>query len=163
MGLVMRRASGTPVAPEVAGKQDELHLITLQSMAVLIDSGLKLKYIIGSDELGIHMFAVADYVWRDKGSKKVAADLKEDKRQYTADCAHNAEGTVVCVHQIWGGSTERLPSAHKRDQYPHFHFARSPNHWVNFDSKISFCRRIWGWVVDEHMKDHKADTGVDLT
>ena len=81
----------------------------------MIDNGLKLKYIIGSDEFGLHLFPVQDYVWRDKGSQKVAADLKEDKRQYTGDCAHNAEGGVVCVHQIWGGRTERsMPSPEKR-------------------------------------------------
>ena len=60
MGLVMRRASGTPVAAEVGDKQDKLHLITLQRLAVMIDSGLKLKYIIGSDEFGLHLFPVAD-------------------------------------------------------------------------------------------------------
>ena len=164
MGLVIRRASGTPVAAEVGAKQDELHLITLQRLSVMIDNGLKLKYIIGSDEFGLHLFPVQDYVWRDKGSQKVAADLKEDKRQYTGDCAHNAEGGVVCVHQIWGGSTERsMPSPEKRAQHPHFHFAYSPNHWANLDTKIAFAKRIWGWVVDEFTKDHKAETGVDLT
>ena len=27
-------------------------------------------------------------------------------------------------------------------------------------TKISFGRRIWRWVVNEHMKDHKAATGL---
>ena len=76
----------------------------------------------------------------------------------------SSEGGVVCVHQIWGGSTERsMPSAQKRAQHPHFHFAHSPNHLANLDTKIAFAKRIWGWVVDEYMKDHKAETGVDLT
>ena len=81
MKLVQRRSSGNPIGPEVSAKQDDLHLITLQRLALLIDSGLKLKYIIGSDEFGLHSFPLSDYVWREKGDQKVAADLKADKRQ----------------------------------------------------------------------------------
>jgi hypothetical protein len=164
MNLVQRRSSGTPIRPEVSAKQDALHLITLQRLALLIDSGLKLKYIIGSDEFGLHLFPLSDYVWREKGDQKVTADLKEDKRQYTGDVAHNMDGQIVCVHQIWGGTTDRcLPSHHKRAKYPHFHFARSPNHWANLETKIAFGKRIWDWVVDEHIRDHKEETGKDLT
>ena len=32
--------------------------------------------------------------------------------------------------------------------------------WANLDTKIAFAKRIWGWVVDEFMKDHKAETGL---
>ena len=46
MNLVQRRASGTHIGPEVTAKQDALHLITLQRLALLIDAGMKLKYML---------------------------------------------------------------------------------------------------------------------
>jgi hypothetical protein len=164
LGYVLRRASGTPVSPEAASKQDALHKMTLQRLALRLDAGLKEEFVIGSDEFGLHLFPVSDYVWKKRGTKHVASALKEDKRQYTGDIAHNMAGQVVCVEQIWGGKTEAsLPSPPKRAQYPHFLFATSVNHWANMDTKLAFGKRIWDWVVAEHIRDAKEERNQDLT
>jgi hypothetical protein len=50
-------------------KQDELHNITLQRIAVKLDSGLDRKYIIGSDEFGMHLFPMSAWKWEKLGTR----------------------------------------------------------------------------------------------
>jgi hypothetical protein len=75
----------------------------MQRIALLLDEGLKSKYVIASDEFGMLMFPQCQYRWAKTGSKEVKGAVKEDRRQYTGDIAHNMDGDVVGVHQIWGG------------------------------------------------------------
>ena len=53
MGLIMRKQCTSPLSPETRVKQDQLNEITLQRIALLLDEGLKSKYVIGSDEFGM--------------------------------------------------------------------------------------------------------------
>ena len=54
MNLRLRKVCGAPVSPEVRVKQDELHEISVQRLTVRMVDGLDPKYIIGSDQFGIH-------------------------------------------------------------------------------------------------------------
>jgi hypothetical protein len=154
MNLSVRRANGSPICPLNEPKQLALHKINVQRIAVALHEGLQLKYIIGADEFGMHLFPQANWVWTRKGSKEAKSALKPDKRQYTGDVAHNAAGGIVCVHQIFKGSTAAsLPPEDVRQKFPQFQFAVTPNHWANHPTKIAFVQRIWEWVVTEHMKD----------
>ena len=110
MGLSLRKKCTVPLNPEAKKKQDQLHEITLEQLALLLDEGLKSKYVIGSDEFEMHLFPQGQYRWVKTGSKEVKSVVKEDRRQYTGDIAHNMDGDVVDVHQIWGGKyTSSLP------------------------------------------------------
>ena len=64
MGLRLRKLCTSPWSPEARIKQDQLHEITLKRIALLLDEGLKSKYVIGSDEFGILMFPQGQYKWR---------------------------------------------------------------------------------------------------
>ncbi len=97
----MRKKCTSPLSPEPRVKQDKLHEITLHRIAPFLDEGLKSKYVIGSDEFGILLFPQGQYRWTKIGSKEVKSTVKEDRRQYTGDIAHNMDGDVVGVHQIW--------------------------------------------------------------
>jgi hypothetical protein len=44
-------------------KQDHLHNITLQRLVVRFDEGLKPKYVLGSDEFGMHLFPTSQWKW----------------------------------------------------------------------------------------------------
>ena len=94
MGLSLRKQCTVPLSPEEKAKQDQLHEITLQRLALLLDEDLKTKYVIGSDEFGIHLFPQGQYRWAKTGSKEVKSVVKEDRRQYTGDIAHNMDGDV---------------------------------------------------------------------
>jgi hypothetical protein len=63
----------------------------MQRIALLLDEGLKSKYVIGSDEFGMLLFPQAQYRWSKIGSKEVKGTVKEDRRQYTGDIAHNMD------------------------------------------------------------------------
>jgi hypothetical protein len=57
----------------------------MQGIALLLDEGLKSKYVIGSDEFGMLLFPQGQYRWAKTGSKEVKGAVKEDRRQYTGD------------------------------------------------------------------------------
>jgi hypothetical protein len=59
MNLCLRKVFGAPLTPDTRDKQDKLHHITLQRLAVYIVDGLDPKYILGSDQFGMHMFPQA--------------------------------------------------------------------------------------------------------
>ena len=163
MGLSMRKQCTSPLSPEARIKQDQLHQITLQRIALLLDEGLKPKYVIGSDEFGMLLFPQGQYRWAKIGSKEVKGTVKEDRRQYTGDIAHNMDGDVVGVHQIWGGKcSSSLPDTKVQQKYPSIKFSVSPNHWANLTTKIEFAKFIWNWVVEEHMKDSEKE-GKELS
>ena len=154
LGLVKRRVTGSKASPEQQEIQQRLHLLNLQRLAILLHDGLNPKYIIGADEFGCHFFPHGNWKWEKKGAQHVTTSLKEDKRQYTGDIAHNAAGDIVCVHQIFAGKTTRsLPNPDVRAKYPQFQFAHTLNHWANHETKVAFLGRIWEWVVIETAKD----------
>ena len=65
MGLSLRKQCTSPLSPEARIKQDQLHEITMQRIALLLDEGLKSKYVIGSDEFGMLLFPQGQYSgWR---------------------------------------------------------------------------------------------------
>jgi hypothetical protein len=143
MGLSLRKQCTSPLSPEARIKQDQLHGITMQRIALLLDEGLKSKYVIGSDEFGMLLFPQGQYRWEKTGSKEVKGTVKEDRRQYTGDIAHNMDGDVVGVHQIWGGKcSSSLPDTKVQQKYPSIKFSVSPNHWANLTTKIDFAKFI---------------------
>ncbi len=85
MGWSLRKLCTSPLSPEARIKQDQLHEITLQRIALLLDEGFKSKYVIGSDEFGMLLFPQGQYRWSKIGSKEVKGTVKEDRRQYTDD------------------------------------------------------------------------------
>jgi len=140
-----------------------LHNITLQQLAVRLDEGLKPKYVLGSDEFGMHLFPRSPWKWEKKGAEEVKSVLKEDKRQYTGDLVMNMDGEVIVTEQIWAGKSKAcLPHPDVRAQFPHFLFTFSDNHWANLNTKIELARVIWKWVVEQHMEDARKE-GRDLS
>lgn len=154
MGLTPLRQNGAPITKEQAVKAEALHKVTQQKIAIARADGLEDKFIMGADEFGMHFFPQGPWRWAKKGSKNTGNLLKEDKRQYTGDVAHNARGDIVCVHQIFAGLTNRsLPDEAIRSQFPQFQFAVTSNHWANHDTKVAFVMRLWKWTVKEYAKD----------
>ena len=70
----MRNQCATPLSPEAKAKQD--HEIT--RLALLMDEVLKYKYVIGSDEFGMHFSPPGQYRWVETGSKEVKSVVKEE-------------------------------------------------------------------------------------
>ncbi len=52
---------------------------------------MKSKYVLGSDEFGMHLFPTSQWKWEKKGAEEVKSVLKEDKRQYTGDLVMNMD------------------------------------------------------------------------
>ena len=128
-----------------------------------LDEGLKPKYVLGSDEFGMHLFPRSPWKWEKKGAEEVKSVLKEDKRQYTGDVVINMDGEVIVIEQIWSGKSKScLPHPDVRTQFPHFLFTISDNHWANLNTKIELARFIWKWVVEQHMEDARKE-GRDLS
>ena len=77
MKLSFRRVTGAPVlsAKETA-KQEELHKRTVQHIAVALHQGLHPKFIIRSDEFGMHLFPHSKWRWAKEGDKNVTSALK---------------------------------------------------------------------------------------
>ena len=74
MGLSLRKQCTVPLSPEEKAKQDQLHEITLERLALLLDEGLKTKYVIGSDEFGMYLFQTNT----DKDEMEEVVDEEED-------------------------------------------------------------------------------------
>jgi hypothetical protein len=70
----MRNQCATPLSPETKAKQD--HEIT--RLALLMDEVLKYKYVIGSDEFGMHFLPPGQYRWVETGSNEVKSVVKEE-------------------------------------------------------------------------------------
>jgi hypothetical protein len=141
------------VTPDARDKQDKLHHITLHRLTVHIVDGLDPKYILDSDQVGIHMFPEASWQWTEKGASEVKDFLSEDKSQYTGDIVHNVRGDVIVVHVIFAGKTgASLPHPTVRDdpKFSHFLFSHTPNHWASLETSLEVARRIWKWVVVQH-------------
>lgn len=93
---------------------------------------MKVKHLSGSDEYACHLFSQAKWKWEKKGAKKMESLLGQDRRQITGDVAHNAEGTVIAVHAIFDGKTERSLPSHTNMSNPKFAkylFSFTDNHW----------------------------------
>ena len=72
-----------------------------------------------------------DYAWEEKGAKHVESSVWDDKRQYTGNLIHNANGELLTLQLIFGGKTSRsLPTAHV-DIERNWIMGFSPNHWSN--------------------------------
>ncbi len=118
-----------------------------------IADGLDHKYILGSDQFGMHLFPQASWKWTEKGDSEVKGCLGEDKRQYTGDIVHNARGDVIVVHSIFAGKTEASlthPAVRDDPKFSHFLFSHTPNHWASLETSLELVRRLWRWVVAEH-------------
>lgn len=61
MGLVMRRITSAAVTPVDAARQDELHDINLQRIALALANGLEPKYLLAADEFGSHLFPQGEH------------------------------------------------------------------------------------------------------
>jgi hypothetical protein len=92
MNLCLRKVCGDPMSPDVREEQDKLHHITLQCLSVHIAYGLDVKYILGSDQFGMHLFPQTICQWVEKGPSEVKGCVSEDKSQYTGDLVHNDSG-----------------------------------------------------------------------
>ena len=146
-------------SPRVSGCPGEARQTAQHHFAtpvVRIADGLDPKYIVGSDQFGMHLFPQASCMWVNTGDVEVKGSLAEDKRQYTGDIVHNARGDVIAVHAIFAGKTNAsLPHAAVREdeKFSHFLFSHTPNHWASVQTSLELAQRIWQWVVEEHKKD----------
>jgi len=159
MNLRLQKVCGAPVSPEARVKQDKLHNITLQRLAVRIADGLDPKYMIGFNQFGMHLFPQVAFVWTLKGDSEVKGALKEDKRQYTGDIVHNMMGEVIAVHSIFAGKSQASlphPVVREKEELWHFHFSYTPNHWASLETSINPAKCIWQWVVEDNTKDAQA-------
>jgi hypothetical protein len=111
MNLRLRKVRGSPVAPEARENQDKLHNITLQRLAVRIDDCLDPKYIIRSDQFGMHLFPQAVCQCVEKGDSEVKGVLKEDNRLYTGD-----PSSMIMHNMMVDAITARLAVVHLTPQ-----------------------------------------------
>lgn len=104
-----------------------------------------------------HILCVGRYKWDKKGATHVESQLKQDRRQITADIMHNGAGRVVAVHMIFGGSTTRCePLPTVQAKFPKIKFAHSPSHWATHETKVAFVVHGWKWVVGEYASDNNV-------
>ena len=117
MNLSLRKVCGAPVAPDAREKSDKLHHITLHHLTVLIADGLDLKFILGSDQFGMHMLSQTSWQWEEKGPSEVKGCLNEDKSQ-----SH--------------------PVVSEDPKFSHFLFSHTPNHWTSLETSLELAQRI---------------------
>jgi hypothetical protein len=95
MNLELRRTTAATPCPEDVEKQERLHKRNLLRLTYLLRVEMvTLDRIIGSDESGCALMPVSPWRWELKGSRDAFSPTKEDKRQFTFDIVHNAEGKV---------------------------------------------------------------------
>lgn len=146
MKLILRRVTSTAEKTTNKEKQDELFQNLLEKLSLDLASGVLPSLIIGSDEFGIHYFPSNDYTYDYVGSKHVTMIVGDDKRQYTGNIIHAANGALVGFQVVYGGKSDRsLPSENIRNQYDtsDWIFGFSDNHWSNIDEKKKLIDYIW--------------------
>jgi hypothetical protein len=161
MKLTPRRITSHAVSAKESEEHERFHNITLQRLAIMFHEGLKLKHVSGSDEFGMHYFSQAKWKWDKKGSKKVERYMKEDKRQFTGDFAHNAEGTIIATHVIMDGKTDRaLPhgTIRKDPKFQYYLFSRTVNLWCDDTTKCAFMESVYSY----HLRETAKDLGISL-
>jgi len=126
-------------------KQKDLWDKLLDTLAKDFSDGVRPDMIIGSDEFGQFFFPANDYAWEEKGAKHVESSVWDDKRQYTGNLIHNANGELLTLQLIFGGKTSRsLPTAHV-DIQKNWIMGFSPNHWSNIAEKKIFVDWVVSW------------------
>ena len=156
LGLVPRRVtSHSTASPEQIELQERLHRINVDYVAIALKEGLRAKYIVGSDEFGQHFFPHGKVKWEKKGATMVSSDLPDDKRQFTGDVVHAADGSILFGVLIMAGKTSSsLPPPSVREHFAErMLFTTSPNHWANDKTKRLLLKRAWKWVVEEWKRD----------
>lgn len=133
MNLTPRRITGNAMkggVVEIAAQKAMLDA-TYQYIAGQLESRkVLLEDIYASDELGVHLVPRASTQWEAKGSRTVLAVTPENKAQITADFGINAAGSIVRMHQITSGRSERsLPAQAIIDKCPRTVFNYTDNHW----------------------------------
>jgi hypothetical protein len=90
MGLSLRKQYTSPLSPEARIKQDQLYEITMQRIVLLLDEGLKSKYVIGSDEFEM---------WRmrmlDEGQEEGEEEEEEEESGVVRE--------LLSTHSVWLG------------------------------------------------------------
>ena len=86
---------------EVAAKQDALHKMTLQRLAVRLAAGLKEKHLNRSNQFGLHLFPVSDQFPITCGRRR--ANLRKDFRE----AIYNMSGGRMEILYVPAGATGR--------------------------------------------------------
>ena len=110
--------------------------------------GVLPQFIIGSDEYGQHFFPQSSYTWAQTGAVEVLGTTFDDKRQFTGNVVHNADGEILFWHGIYAGKSERsLPSEAARASpgAEGFLYGVTANHWSNLAQKKKLIEHIVAW------------------
>ena len=149
------RCITTGLSPEEQeARQRQLHELNLDRLAWHIAKDKIPRWaIFGVDESGVNLMPRDGVVWADKGAKSVTVKLKaSDYRQYTIDMAVAADGSLIAVHFVFTGSSERsLPSRTVREAYPDGVYHCTRNHWANHETKVAYVVAVYKKVVEKYM------------
>ena len=99
---------------------------------------------IGADETGVHLVPRSSVVLAKKGSRAVAREDFQDKRQITAMVAHTMDGRMLPVQLVFAGKSLRvLPTltSHEVAEYRPL-LCATENHWSNDESIKLWVERV---------------------
>ena len=138
--LVRRKITSGKVAPHVTEDIERLHLLNLDKLYEMMSvGGLSLDHFVMSDQFGMSLFSVDDYVWTRKGTKHVLGEGQGDKRQFTGNL-FLSPGTrsIVRVEMIFQGKSRQcLPTDNA------INAAKDKGKSLGFDLVIMYTENHW--------------------
>ena len=118
------------------------------------------RLVVGADETGVHLVPSGRYVLAPTGSRRVARNDSDEKRQITAMVSHDFAGNMLPLQLIFKGTTSQVTpkwpdSKEHKDILEKYRplFSHSHNHWSN-DSTIKLWVRC---VLVPYLQGVKRD------
>jgi hypothetical protein len=94
--------------------------------------GVHPSLVVNMDQTGVHLAPADQRTYEHRGSKQVAVNAAEDKRQITACIASSLDGDLLPLQLIFQGTTTAChPPATDSAKNSLIHITHSENHWSN--------------------------------
>ncbi len=106
------------------------------------------------------------YTWAEQGSKNVNVSVQDDKRQYTGNIVHTADGQAPLFQFIVQGKTQNnvpVDEIKAQGMSDVFVAGATSNHWSNFEEKKRLINAMAAWVKQEAASLIKETKGMFMT
>ena len=102
------------------------------------------ELVVGADETGIHLVPSTSVVLAPKGSKRVAREDGDDKRQITGMVAHTMDGVMLPLQLVFAGKTARVLPALPREELAKYRplLSVTHNHWSSDTSIMQWLKVV---------------------
>ena len=98
------------------------------------------KLVMNWDQSDIQLMPSSNWTMEEQGSRRVAIEGLNDKRQITATLTVTLSGEMLPLQLLYTGKTDRChPSYNFPTSFDIFH---TPNHWATEDTTICLVEKV---------------------